>query len=86
MTIKEYNDYEAKRQAIISHNRSCRMSGHLDRIKEVPPKIERPLRPQLYDVNGDYVGTYPYETTEAEACEHAKEHGEKGPFTVKWVW
>ncbi len=65
MNITQWQQHEKKRQNRISDNRSRRMCS-----LSVLPKIEklpRPLRVQLLDIAGDYIGTWPYGVSSAEA-------------------
>jgi hypothetical protein len=83
MTPDEYRQYEANRQNIIRSNAGRRMSGKPQ--LPVPPKVERPTRVQLTDRNKDYVGTWPFGVSEADAIAEAQAQGYEGPFKVKYV-
>ena len=84
MTPEEYRHYESNRQRIISANRSRRFRGKVSELEIVPPRLPRPQRVQLYDVDGNYIGTWPYGVSKAEAWNEASIAGER-PCTVKMV-
>ena len=85
MNLKEWREYEANRQKIISQNRSRRLSAKTRGLPplEVPPKLPRPKVPQLYDRAGYFIGTFK-NMTEAEAIAAAEAEGYK-VGKVKWV-
>ncbi len=73
MNKEEWYQYEKKRRIRISDNRSRLMSG-LPALPKIE-KLTRPLRVQLSDVAGDYIGTWPYGISLAEAKLEAIEKG-----------
>ena len=75
MTISadEYGKAMAARQEAVRANAGRRLKG-LPPLP-VPPKPDKPTWIQLFDVDGDYIGTWPSGTTEAEARAEAEEKG-----------
>lgn len=71
--ISDYDKACAARREAISRNASRRLRG-LPALP-VPAKPERPTRVQLLGPGGDYIGTWPVGTSEADAREEAVDLG-----------
>lgn len=85
--LKAWQANEAARREAISTNRSRLMRNNQNRTSlpmvEVPPKLPHPKVIELYDMAGDWIGTY-RDMTEDEARAAAKEEGHEVK-KIKWV-
>lgn len=65
MDLKEWHEYDRRRNEVISENRSRRMRVPQQPPIPVPQKLEKPCGYLVDTIGGDYVGFWPIDDIES---------------------